>query len=144
MTLTEARRLWADARADLAPVDVEGWAAELLQEDLEPLRSAESADPSIRLLPYFDSFLLGHRERAQLAGAQDRPRIYRAQGWIAPVVLVDGRAVATWRHERQGQRLMVEVARFRPLAPRTVKAIGDEARDLARFLGLSDAELRFA
>jgi hypothetical protein len=63
MTLTEAREVWTREQADLAPVSVEGWAAAVLREDRDELAQAAFDRPLIRLLPYFDSFLLGHKER---------------------------------------------------------------------------------
>ena len=38
--------------------------------------------PLVRLVPYFDSYLLGHKERAHLVSLQHRPSIYRPQGRI--------------------------------------------------------------
>ncbi len=92
ISLTEAREIWAREEADIAPVNVEGWTAAVLREDLDELAQARFERPLVRLLPYFDSFLLGHKEREHLVAMKHRPKVYRAQGWIAPVVLVDGRA----------------------------------------------------
>jgi hypothetical protein len=39
-----------------------------------------------------------HRE-AVLPGAL-KGHVYRPQGWLSPVVLVDGRMEDVWRHER--------------------------------------------
>ena len=63
MTIREAREIWAREPADLASVNVEGWNGEILREDLDELAHAEFERPLIRLLPYFYSFLLAHRER---------------------------------------------------------------------------------
>jgi len=135
ITLTEAREIWARQQAGFAPVDVQGWAAAVLQEDLDELVGAGFERPLIRLLPYFDSFLLGHKEREHLVTMQHRPKVYRAQGWIAPVVLVDGRAAAVWEHAREGNRLSVKVAKFGSISRRITAGIREEARDLGRFLG---------
>jgi hypothetical protein len=43
-----------------------------------------------------------------------RPKVYRPQGWIAPVLLVDGRVAAVWEHAREGNLLRVKVARLEP------------------------------
>jgi hypothetical protein len=142
ITLTEAREIWARQQADFAPVNVQGWDAAVLREDLDELAQAGFERPLVRLLPYFDSFLLGHKEREHLVAMKHRPNVYRAQGWIAPVVLVDGRASAVWEHVREGNRLHVKVTKFGPLSRRIAAGIREEARDLARFLGTSNVDVQ--
>ena len=141
MTLTEAREVWKREQAHLASVNVEGWTAELLRQDLKELTGAEFERPLVRLLPYFDTFLLGHRERDHLMAATHRPNVYRPQGWIAPVVLVDGRVTAVWEHARERNRLLVKVTKFETLTRGVIAGIHDEAQDLGRFLGLPDVDV---
>jgi hypothetical protein len=144
MTLGEAREIWRREQGNFAPVQVEDWKAEILREDLNELAQAEFKRPLTRLLPYFDSFLLGHKGREHLVAMQHQRKVYRAQGWIAPVVLVDGRAAAVWKHTRQGDRLRVEVTKFESISPRIQAAIQEEARDLGRFLGVSNVEVQIS
>lgn len=141
ITLTDAREIWAREQAAIAPVTVEGWPAAVLQEDLDALAHATFERPLVRLVPYFDSYLLGHKERAHLVSSQHRPSIYRPQGWIAPVVLVDGRASAVWAQSRQGDRLDVKVAAFEPLSQRIIAGIHEEVRELGRFLAAPNVEV---
>lgn len=141
ISLTGARAIWAREQAGFATIDVQGWEASVLREDLDQLAKVKFERPLVRLLPYFDSFLLGHKEREHLAPVQHRPQIYRAQGWIAPVVLVDGRATAVWEQAREGNRLLVRVTKFESLSRRIASGIREEARDLARFLGLADVDI---
>jgi uncharacterized protein YcaQ len=143
ITLTDAREIWAREQADVAPVNVQGRMAGVLRQDLDELSQAEFERPSIRLLPYFDTFLIGHKEREHLVAMKHRANVYRAQGWIAPVVLVDGRVAAVWEHAREGNRLRVRVTKFGPMSRRIAAGIGEEARDLGRFLGVSDVNVRF-
>jgi uncharacterized protein YcaQ len=142
ITLTDAREIWAREQADFAPVNVEGWPAAVLRKDLDKLAQAEFERPLVRLLPYFDTFLLGHREREHLAPVEHRLKIYRAQGWIAPVVLVDGRATAVWEHAREGNRLRVKVAKFGSISRRITAGIREEARDLGRFLEIPNVDVQ--
>lgn len=141
LSLTGARQVWAREAADLAPVHVEGRAAAVLKKDLDQLAEAEFESPLIRLLPYFDTFLLGHKEKEHLAAARHLPKIYRPQGWIAPVVLVDGRAVGTWEHAREEKRLRVKVTKFGSISKPIAAGIRAEARDLGRFLGVPNVDV---
>lgn len=144
ITLTEPREIWRREQSNFAPVHVEGWPAEILREDLEELAWAEFERPLVRLLPYFDTFLLGHKERDHLLPAKHRLHVYRPQGWIAPVVLVDGRVAGVWEQAREGNRLRVKVTKFGSLSRRIVAGIRDEARDLARFLGSANVDIQIA
>jgi len=91
----------------------------------------------VRLLPAFDTYLLGYRRRDLAVSPPLQGRLQRGGGWLHPAVVVNGRAVAAWRMSRTviGGRLTVE-----PLEalPRAVRAgVDDEAADIARFLGIS-------
>ncbi|MFZ5879140.1 MAG: DNA glycosylase AlkZ-like family protein [Chloroflexota bacterium] len=77
-----------------------------------------------------NSILLSHRQRERLAAAKHQPKIHRPQGWVSPVVLVDGRAAAVWTHTRQGDRLAVHVSQFDSLPQRIRAGIREEARFL--------------
>ena len=142
ISLTGARAIWAREEADFAPVDVEGRAAAILQKDLDELLQAKLQRPLVCLLPYFDSYLLGHKERDHLVNMKDQKNVFRAQGWIAPTVLVDGRVVAVWAHHRQGDCLHVSVTKFGSISRRIAAAIRQEALDLGRFLGASDVDIQ--
>jgi hypothetical protein len=141
ITLTDARQVWDRVQAELAPVSVDGWEAAVLRKNLKELVQAEFEYPLVNLLPYFDSFLLGHKEREHLAAHEHRPKIYRAQGWISPVVLVDGRVVAVWEHTRERDRLYLRVTKFGSIARRIAARITEEAQSLGRFLGIPDTEV---
>lgn len=144
VTLRDANEIWAREQTGFTPIRVEGTTASVLREDLDALAHAGFERPLVRLLPYFDTFLLGHRERAHLVDTQHRPQVYRPQGWIAPVVLVDGRAAAVWEHARVGYRLRVKVTPFGPLSQRIDTAIHDEAQELGRFLGMPGVDVSIA
>jgi uncharacterized protein YcaQ len=136
--LTDARAIWAREQAALTPVEVEGSERWILAEDLSALESAELDRPSVQLLPYFDSFLLGHRDRTHLVGAVHHETVYRPQGWVYPVVLVDGAVAGIWSHRREGGDLRVQVTWFSKTVSRDVAArVREEAEELGRFLGCS-------
>ncbi len=141
---TEAREIWSRDHADFASVDVEGWTAEVLREDLSRLKRASLTPPLVRLLPYFDSFLLGHRERDHLLATEHRGKVYRPQGWIAPVVLVNGRVVATWDSSREGDWLRVKVTKMEPISKAVAASIREEARALSHFLGIPHMDVHMA
>jgi Winged helix DNA-binding domain len=108
----------------------------VLAADVDEIASADPPDTA-RLLPGFDPWVVGTLRYlpAQLDPAL-KARVYRPQGWISPVILVNGRMAGVWKHERKGSRLLVELEPFGSL-PRWARAQLDaEADRLATFLGL--------
>jgi hypothetical protein len=142
ISLTEARAIWTRQQTNFASVHVEGWEAAILRKDLDALAQAGLQRPLVRLLPYFDTFLLGHKERGHLVNAQYHPHVYRPQGWIAPVVLVDGRVAAVWESVREVNQLRVNVRQFMPMSRRIITSIWEEARDLGRLLEAESAKIQ--
>jgi len=132
--LTDARALWAEIAEDLSEVRVDDSRAWVLREDLPALRAARIDGPVVRLLPYFDTYLLGHKERRHLVDPRHRVRVYRPAGWIAPTVLVDGRVAGTWSHEKRREGIEVLIEAFGKLSAGIKDGIAAEAEDLGRFL----------
>jgi hypothetical protein len=125
----QPKRMLAALGAELVEVEVDGRAAHALASDLDSLRSA-GRPTGVRLLPAFDPFVVGTRPREHLVAQSHEVRIYRAQGWISPVVLVDGAAAGVWKHERG----RVELDLFGRVSKAARAAIDDETERLRTFL----------
>ena len=125
--------IWERVGPEIAPVDVDGARAFVLRRDLDALREARAAD-DLRLLPYFDSFVLGHRERPHLVASDHADRVYRPQGWVAPVMAVGGRAIGTWDYRVARGRLDVRTRPFRRGDRRPTAEVRREAARIAEYL----------
>jgi hypothetical protein len=88
-----------------------------------------------RLLPVFDAYLLGWKDRAFAVAAEHVPTVYMG-GLIGPAAAVDGRVVGTWRAVRRAGQLALDVKPFAPLPARAEAALRREREDVARFEGL--------
>jgi hypothetical protein len=102
------------------------------------LRSKTSEAPKgiVRLLPVFDEYVLGWKDRDLAALPEHRAKINRGGGWLHPVVFVDGRLVATWKLNRTALRQTVVIEPFTPLAPAVMRGVVAEAKELATFTGV--------
>jgi hypothetical protein len=100
------------------------------------LRSHKAGAPAglVRLLPSFDEYLLGWKDRSLTAKPNDWKTINRGGGWLRPVVLVDGHAAATWSIQRTGDGSRLEVAPFSRPTPALRRGVALEAKDLGAFL----------
>ena len=134
---------WAALAGELAPVSVDGQRMDILAADLDRLTSMK-AEPSVRLLPPFDPYLMGHAKRDHLVAAEHSSRVSRTAGWISAVVLSEGRVVATWTHEVKKGTLAMTVDPLRRLAPATLKEVRLQADALAEALGLDHAAVTLA
>ncbi len=144
LTVGRARQVWARAEGGLAPVRLEGQTRWIVREDLAALKRSALAGPTVRLLPYLDSFLLGHKGREHLVDAAHYKRIFRPAGWVYPAVLLDGRIAGEWSYARANRDLQVSVRPYEFLDEGAKDLLRGEAEDVARFLGLPEARVRFA
>jgi len=121
-------------KPSLELVAVEGEYSFVLRDDLAPLSSAKP-DPSPKLLPSFDTFLLAHSTKDHLVDPRFYKRVYRNQGWLSPVVIVNGRIVAVWFLEERAKTFTVDVQPFGALDAKVRRGIAAEAEALGDFLG---------
>ena len=129
------RRMLAALGAEAVEVDVEGDRAWVLAEDVDALQQTMPGNVA-RLLPAFDPWVAGaSRTNSALLDPQHKARVYRPQGWLSPVILVNGRVVGVWRHTRQGRRSVVALEPFAPLPAWASAQLAAEAERLTAFLG---------
>jgi hypothetical protein len=119
---------------EVTPVEVEGTPAWALTSQLEDIARAQHPG-SVRLLPAFDQYVLAaSRDAPNLLPGPFKERIYRPQGWLSPVLLVDGRMDGVWKHERKGSRLLVQIEPFLDLPAWARRSAEAEAERLAAFM----------
>lgn len=89
----------ADLGDRLVEVRVAGEPAYALAEQVEELAAVVPA-ASVHLVGAFDQYVLGPGTKAaELLPAAHRAKVSRAGGWIAPLLLVDGRITGTWQQD---------------------------------------------
>lgn len=124
-------------------VTVDGMPAWALAAEL-PALAAAAPEGRIRLLPAFDPYVVAAPRASEVVlPAAHRAAVYRPQGWLSPVVAVDGRIVGTWSHERAGTRLRVVVEPFGAADAPLRRGVEEEAERLGVHLG-APAEVRWA
>ncbi|HYP40830.1 MAG TPA: winged helix DNA-binding domain-containing protein [Chloroflexia bacterium] len=136
-----ARAAWKRIADDLLDVEIGGHSACMLKAHaawLDELPYETPARrPAVRLLPSFDTYLLGYRTRELAVAPQHAKRIHPGGGVLRPAVLLDGFAVGTWKITRHRARIDVVIEPFEPIAPETHAGLEEEAGDIARFLGVA-------
>ncbi|HEX2499608.1 MAG TPA: winged helix DNA-binding domain-containing protein [Actinomycetes bacterium] len=127
---------------EVVQVSVAGEPRWLLAEDRAGMESAKPARV-VRLLPAFDPYVIGitgHSEQL-LPDPQLRARVHRPQGWVSPVLVVDGRLAGIWQHEVKAGTLIVTVEPFGRQPAWVRRSAVAEADLLADFLGAAATEV---
>ena len=134
-SVSTARQWIASLGEEVTPVEVDGVQAWMLSADAREVRG-HTPERSVRLLPGFDQYVIGASWHAEhlLPGGDLRSRVYRPQGWVSPVLLVNGRMEGTWRYETKGSRVEVVIEPFVKVPVWARRAAGQEAERLAAFL----------
>jgi hypothetical protein len=122
----QARELF-DA-LEVEPVDVEGKTMWVLRGDTH-----EAQTSAIRLVPQYDAYVMGFRERERFVPDEAKPGMgfegVAGSSWL----LVDGVIAGGWTRTKQGKRLAIEVTPFAPVPRAQVEA---EAERIAETVGL--------
>lgn len=93
------------------------------------------AAPIVRLLPSYDTYLLGYRGRDLAVAPQHARRVHPGGGLLRPVVLVNECAAGAWRNRRVRNGSEMTVEPFKAFSPEVRAGLDAEIQDLARFLG---------
>ena len=136
LRLTPARKLFRSMEGEIEPVDVEGKPALALRETIEPMQNIVPAG-SVNLLPTFDAYEMGLGRGADIEPLLPRPyqrRVYRPQGWVSAVVLVDGTIQGVWEMKNRRSLTRLKVQMFSPPASWVRQGIEAEAERLSAFL----------
>lgn len=137
----QAGRIIASLGDELAPVLLDGQQRWMLGADVGDLAAARPAGV-VALLPAFDQYVVAApREDSPVLAAVFKHRVYRPQGWLSPVLLVDGRIAGVWRHERKGRRLTVTIEPFTGPTDAVRAGAEAQARRLAPLLGTDEPEI---
>lgn len=136
LPMPQARAGLAGAMPALKDVAIHGQSAFLPKGGLRQSRQHLPGVPNLRLLPAFDTYLLGYRRRDLAVSSELQRRLQRGGGWVHPAVVVDGRVVGTWKLRKAARRREV-VVELEPgsRGRRTEQAVEREISDISRFLG---------
>ena len=135
MRLTPARKLFKSMEDELETVDLEGRLTLALPETLDGMQNAASTG-TVNLLPLFDAYVLGIGRGSDIEALlplEYQRQVYRPQGWISAVVLVDGYIKGTWEYKRQRSQTTVKVSMFSSPTASIKQGIEAEVERLSAF-----------
>jgi hypothetical protein len=134
---------WAGVTARQAEVALDGMRGELARVVVDdqvfwwsgPERPARArrAAPNAWLLPAYDEYTVAYRDRTMLAGTGSR---VTKMGLLAPVVVVDGQVVGTWKRVLDRDSVRITTSLSRKLTTAEAASLLDAARSYGEYLGL--------
>lgn len=131
----EADAAWRAIADELAEVSTPAGARWILRGSERTLAATVRTPTPVRLLPAFDTLLLGWADRTPLVPARFARRVNAGGGMIRPTLLTDDGVAGTWalRRDRDGAS-RVEVAPFGRLLPGVRSELEREVRAVERFV----------
>lgn len=131
--VAQVKQAWAAVAQECVPVRLpEGEA--LMLERQAPLLASPPDEPTVRLLPRYDSYLLGYESRAFMVAEAFAKRVHPGGGLIRACVIIDGEAKANWKLEKRRAGLRVLVEPFATLDPAVMHHLAAEAESLGKYL----------
>jgi hypothetical protein len=96
----------------------------------------------LRLLPKFDSYLLGHRGRSRIIEEGFLKQVYRpVVGDVSAALLINGRVAGTWSHKKTMKRLRVALRSFEKLEEESVAELKQVVDDLGTFMNIEQTTM---
>ncbi|MGB8385778.1 MAG: winged helix DNA-binding domain-containing protein [Dermatophilaceae bacterium] len=110
-----------------------GDTAYLLHRDAAP----PAPPASLHVLPMWDEYLLGYKDRSAAMSAESSARVMPGvNGVFQPTVLVDGQVAGVWRRRRSGGVTTVTVDTFAALSPTVVRRLERAVAAYGSYLGM--------
>ena len=126
---------------ELDEIDVEGQTAYVLEGDT----AFPETQQTVRLLPEYDVYVMGFRERDQLVPEEVRRQVaehgrgkYEGPAGVR-FLMIDGIATGLWERKKRGKRVELNVTPSRKLTRAERAGVDTEAERIGAFLGLEPA-----
>jgi hypothetical protein len=121
-----AAGLFRELSGELERVELDGESAWVLSGDTG---TPPQPHRGIRLLPYFDAYVVAGQPRERLYPGMAATRALTSAGQAGnyPVLLVDGVVGGVWHQRRSGRKLTITVEPLRELTARQRRQLDDEA-----------------
>jgi hypothetical protein len=140
LPVSQARSAWVEIEKQTVEIQAAGRPAWILKKQTSWLDELAAGHPIARLVPRFDTYLLGYSSRDLAVPSEHARRIHPGGGILRPALLANGRALGIWSSQRRKGRLEVIVEPFEELPLEVVPGLEAEVEDLGRFL-VSEAVL---
>ncbi len=95
-----------------------------------------SGEEQISLLPAFDEYLVGYRNRADVIRPKDARRINAGGGMLSPAIILRGNVAGTWRRTITKAGVQIDTSPFGRFGRTEQRELAKAAGRYANFLGV--------
>ena len=139
--VSSARAWLAELEGELLTVRCGELTLRAMQADEDALRQAVGDWP-LRLMPQFDTLLMGHADKRWTAPVEaERKQIWKTAARVCATVLRRGVIVGTWTHKARKRDVTVTVTPLTGWSKALLPEVEVEARALAAHLGRQEARV---
>ncbi|MHB0970208.1 MAG: winged helix DNA-binding domain-containing protein [Thermoanaerobaculia bacterium] len=149
--LATLARHYVAAHAPASPSDLAWWSGLNLREAREAFALGEVSENgrapaprvtrSVHLLPPFDEYSVGYRDRSAILAPEHAKKVNAGGGFLSAIVVVDGLVAGTWKRRVTGSALQIELSLFRSLTAPERARLEKAADRYRRFLGASSVTI---
>ena len=107
----------------------------ILEEDVPALLEAKEGPTPVKLLPQFDTLIMGHKDKTRFINPSVRNRIFLPRGDVAATLMTEGRVQGVWIFKKMKNLWRIELSPFNRLFKEHIEAIEAEVDLLRRFTG---------
>ena len=133
LTVTEARAGLEATGSGLVSERIDGKDYWMTSDTMSHIAHDKS---SVDLLPGFDEYLLGYKDRSAVLAAEHAPKIVPGRnGVFRPIIVVGGRVVGTWKRSLKKNSIHITLIPFTSLDDSEEEAI-EAAERYSDFVGL--------
>ena len=94
---------------------------------------------TVHLLPGFDEYLLGYRDRSAALDPSDAPKVVPgSNGRFLSTIVVNGRVTGTWKRSLQTKSVRIDLSPFRSLTDSEMRAVEVASKQYCEFLGAAE------
>ncbi len=90
---------------------------------------------SVHLLPPFDEFIVGYKDRGAVLDPSEAKRVNAGGGMIPAVLIASGRVAGTWKRVLRGHSVEITTSLLHALTNREQRELEASTKRYARFLG---------
>jgi hypothetical protein len=133
LTMADARGAIQSLGSSVDTVEIGGRKHSLVARTTMKVKS-----PLVRLLPNYDEFFIGLKDRSAMHAKLERLGIQTAIGALSGhILIIDGQIAGGWKQVFKPKSVLVKIKLLRPLSGTQQRAVDVETARLAAFFGLT-------
>jgi hypothetical protein len=110
----------------------------------EPSTDEKTRFPAVHLLPNYDEYFIGYKDRSAIGELTTRANIPKdAPSLFAHIIILDGQVAGGWKRTLEKNKVIVELTPITKLTQPEKQAVTAAAERYARYLGLAAEKKTF-